>query len=78
MELHVFKCTADESVFGFTPDIMGANLPVNVCQGKWEFWKTVEIESGVSSMGDILNEIINGVKAIGFHIASDGLQIGKL
>jgi hypothetical protein len=77
MELHIFKCTEDASVFGFTPDIAGDNLPVNSCKGKWEFWKTAEIERG-PAMGDIINEIIDGVKAIGFHIASDGIQIEKL
>lgn len=77
MELHVFKCTGDESIFGFSPDIEGANLPLNSCKGEWVFWKAVEIERG-PAMGDIINEIIDGVKAIGFHVASDGIQIGQL
>jgi hypothetical protein len=77
MELNIFKCEEDESIFGFTPDIAGENLPANSCKGNWEFWKTIEIERG-PAMGDLINEIIDGVKAIGFHVASDGIQISQL
>jgi hypothetical protein len=78
MELHIFKCKADESIFGLTPDITGDNLPANGCKEKWEFWKTANIEKGMKLIGGIDEDIINGVEAIGFHIVNDGIQLEKI
>jgi hypothetical protein len=70
MELHVFKCSADASIFGFTTDITGKDFPDNSCKGKWQFWKTINLERGVLLMGLTSDEIVDGVKAIGYHIAN--------
>jgi hypothetical protein len=78
MELHVFKCPTDESLYGFTKDLSGENLPGISCKGKWEFWATKTLEPNTPSMGNLINEIIDGVEALGYHIASDGIQISKL
>lgn len=78
MELHVFKCSEDGSLYGFTPDITGENLPEISCKGKWEFWQTKTLERDMPAIGNLISEIIDGVNAIGYHIASDGIQISKL
>lgn len=78
MELHIFKCKSNSTIFGFTQDLTGANLPTNICKGGWVYWKTKTIEIGMPLIGGVPVEILEGVAAQGYHIAGAGVVFDSI
>lgn len=73
MELHIFQCSKNSGMFGFTEDATGANLPNDLCR-EWIFFKTRTIEEGTPLMGGNPTDILNGVRNNGYHISFAGIS----
>lgn len=71
MTLHVFKCSAQRTRTGLTPEQTGANLPTESCQqGSWKYWKTIEVNPGDPTRfgASSSNEILAAINRDGYYI----------
>ena len=70
MDLHIFHCSEDPSVYAFSTDISGQNIPKHTCSGEWQFWRSAIIEKDPQNPGSLAEDIVNGIETLNYHISA--------
>ncbi len=75
LTVHVFRCSDEAALCGYTCDRTGANLPANLPAGEWLYFTTLEIAPGQDRVGVDCAALLRDVQSHGFHLARSGVRL---
>jgi hypothetical protein len=70
MNVSVFRASADQSLYGITPDKSGSNLPPLIKGGKWNYFKQIDLVPGAPLIALDPDEALASIKTEGYHLAA--------
>jgi hypothetical protein len=69
MKIYVFEAAKDRTVYGFTKNPQGSNLPPD--NRPWKPFKSVDMNSGEPSRGGVNTDaVLMGIADIGFYVTA--------
>ncbi|MFZ4399683.1 MAG: hypothetical protein ACOYO1_06595 [Bacteroidales bacterium] len=70
--IYIYDCIKNKSLFALTYDHKGTNLPLDSCQGKWHYLKTIYISENdhILIVGLLPKDIIEKLEQNGYMIHS--------
>jgi hypothetical protein len=68
--VHVFRCSADPSLYCYTADRTGDNLPHGACGGKWIYFRQIAVSLGETRSAVSIAAMLNGIEQTGYHLFS--------
>ena len=75
LTVHVFRCSVDPALCGYTTDPMGANLPAHVPEGEWAYFTTLQVAPGQDRVGLDADALLRDVQERGYHLARSGVPL---
>jgi hypothetical protein len=75
LTIHVFRCSVDPALCGYTPDPAGVNLPAHVPEGKWIYFTTLQVASAQDRVGVDSGALVRDVEERGYHLARSGVPL---
>lgn len=77
MNVHVFRCSSNPNLFGFTKDAKGSNLPADRCSGAWDYFKEMRnVVHGQSLVGVDADTLLSDLKQDGYHLGGAEVVTG--
>ena len=72
MKIYIFQCKGNSTIYGFTFNSIGENLPKSFpCSGGWNLYAVIEIEenSPVPLIGLDQTLVLSGIKEKGYYLS---------
>ena len=69
MNVHAFRCSTDPTLYGFTQNATGANLPADKCSGAWDYFKEMRnVTPGQHLAGVDARTLLRDLGQHGYHL----------
>jgi len=65
-----FGCSADPSLYGYTADRTGDNLPHGACGGKWIYFRQIAVFHGETRCAVSIAAMLSGIECTGYYLFS--------
>ena len=78
LTVHVFRCSHDPALCGYTPDRTGANLPAHLPQGEWSYLTTLQVAPGQDRVGLDCAALVRDVREHGYHLSHSGVPLSPM